>query len=74
MFRFKANIYKVGINWCVNVPTRISDELEKEKGYIRITGLVNQFKFKINLVPVKNAPLPFIRKWPYDERRKHSPQ
>lgn len=56
MFRFKASIYKVGINWCVDVPTRISDELEKEKGYIRITGLINQFKFMTNLVPVKNAP------------------
>lgn len=56
MLHFKAKIYKTGINWCVDVPSRISEQLEKEKGYIRIKGLINNFEFKTNLVPVKNAP------------------
>lgn len=56
MFRFKAKIYKTGINWCVDVPVKLSEQLQKEKGYIRIKGLINNFEFKTNLVPVKNAP------------------
>lgn len=56
MLHFKAKIYKTGINWCVDVPSKIAEQLEKEKGYIRIKGLINDFEFKTNLVPVKNAP------------------
>jgi len=55
MHSFKAKIYKTGINWCVDVPFKISESLEKEKGYIRINGLINEFEFKQTLVPVKNA-------------------
>lgn len=53
-FHFKAKIYKTGINWCVDVPKRISERLQKEKGYIRIKGQINGFDFKQTLVPVKN--------------------
>lgn len=53
---FKAKIYKTGINWCVDVPARISKKLVAEKGYIRIRGEINHFAFKQTLVPVRNAP------------------
>ncbi|PBQ30767.1 hypothetical protein CNR22_02915 [Sphingobacteriaceae bacterium] len=52
---FKSKIYKTGINWAVDVPSKISDKLEKEKGYIRIKGTINDFEFKQTLVPVKDA-------------------
>lgn len=55
MYSFKAKIYKTGINWCVDVPFKISDLLKKEKGYIRIKGKINGFEFIQTLVPVKNA-------------------
>lgn len=55
LYSFKAKIYKTGINWAVDVPAKISDKLEKEKGYIRIKGTINDFEFKHTLVPVKNA-------------------
>lgn len=54
-FRFRATIYKTGINWAVDVPERITSKLEKEKGYIRIKGLIDDFGFKTTLVPVKDA-------------------
>lgn len=53
---FKAEIYKTGINWAVDVPLSITDCLTKEKGYIRIKGQINGFDFKQTLVPVKGAP------------------
>ncbi len=53
---FKAEIYKTGINWAVDVPRSITDQLKKDKGYIRIKGSVNGFDFKQTLVPVKNSP------------------
>ncbi len=53
---FKARIYKTGINWAVDVPRKISDQLEKEKGYIRVKGAINGFEFKTTLVPVKEGP------------------
>lgn len=55
MFSFKAKIYKTGINWAINVPSKISKNLEKEKGYIRVKGTINTFEFKQTLVPVKDA-------------------
>lgn len=53
---FRAKIYKTGINWCVDVPAKITDQLPRLKGYIRIKGKINGFSFKTNLVPVKDAP------------------
>ena len=53
---FKAEIYKTGINWAVDVPLSIIDKLTKEKGYIRIKGEINGFSFIQTLVPVKNSP------------------
>lgn len=56
MYLFKAKIYKIGINWAVDVPTEISGKMLPEKGYIRIRGKINTFDFTQTLVPVKNAP------------------
>lgn len=53
---FKAKIYKTGINWCVDVPTKITKRLIPVKGYISIKGRINGFDFSKSLVPVKQAP------------------
>lgn len=53
---FEAKIYKTGINWAVDVPADITDQLKPEKGYIRIKGQINGFDFIQTLVPVKNSP------------------
>lgn len=55
-YQFKAKIYKIGINWAVDVPQSIVQEMIPEKGYIRIKGQINDFDFIQTLVPVKNAP------------------
>jgi hypothetical protein len=55
-FQFKAKIYKTGINWCVDVPLRISRKMTSKKGYIKIKGKVNDYDFTKSLVPVKNRP------------------
>jgi len=52
---FKAEIYKTGINYCVDVPEFITSEMTATKGYIKIKGTVNNFLFKKSLVPVKNG-------------------
>ncbi len=56
MHNFKAKIYKIGINWAVDVPALISEKMFPEKGYIRIKGQINGFDFIQTLVPIKNAP------------------
>ncbi|WP_129717260.1 YdeI/OmpD-associated family protein [Pedobacter sp. SYP-B3415] len=56
MYQFKAQIYKTGINWCVDVPVAITARMTPEKGYIHIHGVINGFDFTKTLVPVKNAP------------------
>ena len=53
--RFKAEIYKTGINFCVDVPKNITSEMTATKGYISIKGTVNKYQFKKSLVPVKNG-------------------
>lgn len=53
--RFTAEIYKNGINFCVDVPAEITSQLRAVKGYIKVKGTVNGFPFKKNLVPVKNS-------------------
>lgn len=55
-FTFTANIYKVGINLCVDVPPEVTKHMEARKGYIPITGTINGFPFDQTLVPVKNKP------------------
>jgi hypothetical protein len=52
-FSFKAKIYKVGINPCVKVPSRISSALKATKGYIPVKGTINGHFFQQTLVPVK---------------------
>ncbi len=51
---FKAKIYQTGINWCVDVPTDITELLTAEKGRINIKGQINGFDFTKTLMPVKN--------------------
>lgn len=53
---FEAKIYKIGINWAVDVPAEITAQLKSEKGYIRIKSQINDFDFIQTLVPVKNNP------------------
>jgi len=55
-FIFKAKIYKVGINPCVEVPERITNRMTAVKGYIPVKGWINQHEFYQTLCPVKNAP------------------
>jgi len=55
-YKFKAVIYKTGINFCVDVPARITAEMTAVKGYIRIRGTVNNIGFTKSLVPVKGGP------------------
>lgn len=54
--KFKAKIYKTGINWCVDVPLEVSKDMPVENGYIRIKGQINDYDFSKSLVPVKNGP------------------
>lgn len=54
--KFKAIIYKVGINACADVPPAVTKTMTPAKGYIKIKGTVNGFAFKQTLVPVKNGP------------------
>jgi hypothetical protein len=55
-YAFKAKIYKTGINWCVDVPRRITTKMVAMKSYIKIKGTINGFKFTKSLVPVKDSP------------------
>lgn len=56
MHSFTAEIYKTGINAAVDVPEAITGKMQPVKGYIRIQGSINGFRFRQTLVPVKNAP------------------
>jgi hypothetical protein len=53
---FRATIYKVGINPCVDVPPRFTSELEAARGYIRVKGAIDGHPFTQTLVPVKDGP------------------
>ena len=53
IFRFKAKIYKVGINPCVKVPLRITKQMQPVKGYIPVKGKILHHVFTQTLVPVK---------------------
>lgn len=54
-FNFKARIVKVGINPCVKVPFKITDNLKAAKGYIPVKGTIESFHFRQTLVPVKDS-------------------
>jgi hypothetical protein len=54
--KFKAKLYKVGINPCVKVPLPITDRLTAQKGFIYIKGKIEGHPFKQTLVPIKHAP------------------
>ncbi len=55
-YKFRAAIYKTGINFAVDVPASITKKLTAVKGYIRVKGTVNNFPFTKSLVPVKDNP------------------
>lgn len=55
IFKFSAKIYQIGINWCVDVPKYITNDLVIEKGKINIKGKIKNFSFKKTLMPVKNS-------------------
>jgi len=55
IFTFKAKIYKTGINWCVDVPDEVSEQMTKIRGKINIKGKINGFDFIKTLMPVKNS-------------------
>ena len=52
---FSAKIYPIGINWCVDVPSEISQKLIADRGRINIKGKINDFDFVKTLMPVKNS-------------------
>ena len=54
-FSFEANIYKAGINPCVDVPLAITAKMTAAKGYIPVKGKIKDHFFKQTLVPFKNA-------------------
>ena len=54
-YKFKAEIYKTGINYCVDVPEKITSAMTATKGYIKIKGTVNKFPFNKSLVSVKGG-------------------
>ena len=54
-FSFEANIYKVGINPCVDVPLHITRKMVAVKGYIPIKGKIKGHSFQQTLLSVKNA-------------------
>lgn len=54
-YTFRAMIYKVGINWCVDVPATVTDKLTIKKGGIAIKGLINGYGFFKTLMPVKGS-------------------
>lgn len=55
-FTFRAKIYKVGINPCVEVPRRITRRMTPQRGYIPVRGHVDDYPFEQTLIPVKNGP------------------
>jgi len=56
MPKFKASIYKTGINTCADVPDAITRKMNPTKGKIHVKGTVNGFAFTKTLVPVKGKP------------------
>jgi hypothetical protein len=48
--RFRARLYKLGINPCVDVPQRVSRALGM-RGHVRVAGTLNRHPFRATLVP-----------------------
>jgi hypothetical protein len=48
--RFSATIYKLGINFCVDAPRRVSDAFKK-RGYVPVAGTLNGHAIRATLVP-----------------------
>jgi hypothetical protein len=55
-FTFRAKIYKVGINPCVEVPTRITARMRPVRGYIPVKGQIAGHFFEQTLVPIRQKP------------------
>jgi hypothetical protein len=55
-FTFRAKIYKVGINPCVEVPRTITRRMTPQRGYIPVRGHIDNYPFEQTLVPVKDGP------------------
>lgn len=55
-YTFKAKIYQVGINWCVDVPEKITTKMNAVSGRIKIKGTINGYGFTKTLMPVKDGP------------------
>jgi hypothetical protein len=55
-FTFRARIYKVGINACVEVPLKVTDRMTPRRSYIPVKGHIDDYAFEQTLVPVKDAP------------------
>ncbi|HEX6893538.1 MAG TPA: DUF1905 domain-containing protein [Chryseolinea sp.] len=56
IFTFRAKIYKVGINACVEVPCKITDRMKPGRGYIPVKGTIGRYAFEQTLVPVRHGP------------------
>lgn len=56
LMKFRARIYKVGINPCVKVPGAITKQMRPVKGYIPIRLTIDGHPFTQTLVPVKDEP------------------
>ncbi len=54
-FSFKAKIYKVGINPCVDVPEKISSKLKAGRGYILIPSRQNEINKYIGYLKTDEA-------------------
>jgi hypothetical protein len=48
--RFSAEIYKLGINPCVDVPRPVSDAFGR-RGYVPVVGTMNGHEIRVTLVP-----------------------
>jgi hypothetical protein len=55
-YEFEAEIYRAGINACVDVPERITSALERDRGFIHVAGRMGGASFSKSLVPVKGGP------------------
>lgn len=53
---FKSRLYRIGINLVVDVPKKITAEIQRKKGPIRIVGTINESEFHTTLMPVKDLP------------------
>ena len=55
-YEFEGEIYKVGINPCVDVPEEIAAALTRDRGFIHVVGRMGPAEFAKSLVPVAGGP------------------